>query len=92
MAINEGEIQKKIEGEDSLAIEFDNGDLKALNDIQQKWKFKDKSSLLKFAMAVLLKAEKNTLKISVDGSETEVFPKEDLLITDQISHGKQQEG
>lgn len=79
MAINEKTLQTKTDGGESLPIDFDNGDLKALNEIQEKWKFKDKASLIKFAMAVLLKAENNKIKISVNGTETEVFPKEDLL-------------
>ena len=58
---------------------FNNGDLKALQEIQEKWRFKDKSSLIKFAMAVLLRADDNKIKISVSGSETEVEPKADLL-------------
>lgn len=79
MAINEGSLQFNTEGGESLSVTFNNGDLKALNEIQEKWKFKDKTSLLKFAMAVLLKAGENKIKISVNGTEIDVFPKEDLL-------------
>ena len=79
MAINIGEVQKKMDGKDSIVINVDNGDLKALDDIEKKWNFKDKESLLKFAMAVMLKADNSIVKISIGGEEIEVSPKPDLL-------------
>lgn len=81
MAINEGALQKMTDGDDSLTITFDNGDLKALDDIQRKWRFKDKASLLKFAMAILLKSENNKIIIAVENGETPVTPAKELLET-----------
>lgn len=89
MAINEGNIQQTTDGDDELSIKFNNGDLKALNEIQDKWKFKDKASLFKFVMAVLLRAEGNKIKISVSGNETEVLPKEDLLKNKESQYGQE---
>ena len=44
-----------------LEVGIDNGDLKALNEIIEKWNFKNKESALRFAIAVLSITNKKTL-------------------------------
>ena len=69
--------------EDTITLKFDNGDFAALETIKKKWKFKDEESLLKFALAVLVKAEQNTVSIKNEsGQDTSLKPSENLLLKD----------
>jgi hypothetical protein len=77
-------IKKTTSSDQSGAIimAFDNGDLAALELIKKKWKFKDEESLLRFALAVLVKADGSS-SISVkneSGGEVDLKPSTDLLL------------
>ncbi len=54
-------IKKIDESAENLRIEINNGDFNALNEIIKKWKFKDKESALRFAIAILSVTENGTL-------------------------------
>lgn len=56
-------------------VTVSNGDLEALNRIVEQWGFKDQTSALRFALAILVESNKNSLKIN--GSS--VSPTEGLL-------------
>ncbi|MDR1032720.1 MAG: hypothetical protein LBL84_01760 [Candidatus Nomurabacteria bacterium] len=66
---------KKENGNSAIDISVENGDLDALRAVVSKWEFKDEESALRFAIAILTKADKGTLSIS---GET-VFPTNQLL-------------
>lgn len=57
----------------------DNGDLIALNKIKDQWNFKDKESVFRYALAVMVQAETHTLYIEKNGSKNSLAPNESLL-------------
>jgi hypothetical protein len=66
---------------DALTFSFDNGDRNVLELIKNKWKFKDEESLLRFALAVLVKAEGNSVSVKNEsGGEINLKPSDDLLL------------
>ncbi len=63
-----------------LQVEFNNGDLKALNDIKDKWHFKDLEGVLRFGLAVLTISEDGKLFHEKKDGKTERFePMDDLI-------------
>lgn len=65
---------------DKAQFVFDNGDLSAVEQIMAEWKFKDEESLLRFALAVLVKAKNNSITIKNDaGADQTLKPASDLL-------------
>lgn len=65
---------------DSLQITINNGDLKALNDIIASWKFKDKESALRFALAILAMTSSGSLyQGKPDGTKVALQPQEALI-------------
>lgn len=75
MAIVKDGTTTQIEGTEGQIVKIYNGDWKALKEITKKWRFKDETSALRFALAVLTQAEDGTLQI---GDDT-VSPSEGLL-------------
>jgi hypothetical protein len=74
-------IERITETDDVLTLEVNNGDLNALSEIQGKWKFKDKESVLRFALAVLSLSSNEGVSIkSKDGNYTILQPGDDLVI------------
>jgi hypothetical protein len=66
---------------EGFQIDINNGDLKALSEIVNKWRFKDKESALRFAIAVLSLTEEGTLcQEKKDGSVVKFMPTENMLI------------
>jgi hypothetical protein len=74
MAINEKNITSE-KGD----LAFDNGDFAALNQLVESWGFKDRSSALKFAMAVLLKTDNKSLFVDQNGTHVKITPGDHLL-------------
>lgn len=75
MAINPIEDTDK-----NLKIDIINGDLKALDDIMNKWKFKDKASALRFAIAVLTQSSRDSLGIRNKDGHINLFQPSDELL------------
>lgn len=76
-------LSKNTDMTKNITLLFDNGDYGALETIKEKWKFKDEESLLKFALAVLLKAEHSIVTIRSDsGQDVPLKPSENLLLRD----------
>lgn len=75
MAIETQGEEKTIKETPGQVFEIYNGDWKALKSVTEKWNFKDEASALRFALAVLVKAEDGTLQIGDDV----VSPTEGLL-------------
>lgn len=65
---------------DEFQVVIDNGDLNALEAIRDKWKFKDKESALRFALAVLALTQNGTLlRQHEDGTTKMIIPSDDIL-------------
>lgn len=69
--------------EPELHLKFNNGDLKALEEVKKKWKFIDVDHLLRFAIAVMSKAEKNKVYIDEGGNKVGYSPADNLLKKDE---------
>ncbi|MGH7202861.1 MAG: hypothetical protein ACREHC_00260 [Candidatus Levyibacteriota bacterium] len=74
-------IVKTTETEQELNLKVDNGDLAAIKDIKGKWNFKDKESVLRFALAILAKATSSNKKVYIDENDkkTALVPGDALL-------------
>lgn len=73
-------IIKKDETAEELSVTLNNGDLGALEEIVKKWRFKDKVSALRFALAALTLSKNGDLSIKKpDGSNKLLQPSDDLL-------------
>lgn len=55
-----------------ISLEVDNGDLQALNEVVDKFGFIDEQAALRFALFVLLKAEKNVVYVD-EGDKKVMF-------------------
>ncbi len=63
-----------------IQLSIDNGDLRALEEIQAKWNFKDKESALRFALAILITAKTKTIKVTNEiGVDVSLTPSDSLL-------------
>ena len=59
MAIKDTEKTKAGTTEKELEVTIDNGDLESINSLIDAYSFKDKSSLIKFAIGTLLQGTNN---------------------------------
>ena len=75
MAIVKVGNPKTIEDTLGQSVDIYNGDWEALQEVTNRWGFKDETSALRFALAVLSKANKNNL--SIDGEN--ISPAKSLL-------------
>lgn len=76
-------IQKIIDSDnsDQMSIRFSNGERKALEEVINKWGFKDEESFLRFALAVFVKSNDRSVSIKDEsGKETSLCPADSLLI------------
>ncbi len=64
---------------DVLELAIDNGDKEKLEQVLNKWNFKDYESLLRFAASILLSSEDNTVSIRIKSAIQEVAPADNLL-------------
>ena len=55
-----------------ITVEFDNGDLQAMNTVKNEWHFIDEANLLRFALAVLSRAKNK--KVYVEDAAGNKFP------------------
>lgn len=77
-------IQKKaIEGEPTkISLEMDNGDFQALKQVISKYHFKDEEAALRFALFVLLNAEKNVVYVDEGEKKVALSPAQKLINSD----------
>lgn len=71
-------VKSKKEG-DKLFLEIDNGELKKLDEVMEKWAFKDYQSLIQFAISILVLNEDRSVSIKRDGILQTFAPATDLL-------------
>lgn len=75
-------ILKTKEDSDGLQLLVNNGDFRALSQIQENWGFKDRESVLRFAIAALTLTEDGYLYAEQkDGSKRILKPADDLLVS-----------
>lgn len=74
-------ILNVIDNEAELTVRIENGDLQALNEIKEGWKFSNKENALRFGLAILKKALSGGKKIYIDegGEKITLTPSENLL-------------
>jgi hypothetical protein len=73
-------IIKTKENHDDMELTINNGDLRALNQIKDKWGFKDNESILRFAIAALTLTDDGYLYAEQkDGTRRILKPAEELL-------------
>lgn len=60
-------------------LKLDNGDLKGLREVIEKYGFKDEEAALRFALLVLLKAEDNAVWVVENDGPSRYVPTENLL-------------
>ncbi len=65
--------------ENKLILDVDNGDLVKLNEVLEKWSFKDYQSLLRFSISLLLLNEEKYITIKLDGEKKDLVPSKDLI-------------
>ena len=65
--------------ENKLILDIDNGDLVKLNEVLEKWSFKDYQSLLRFSISLLLLNEEKYITIKLDGEKKDLVPSKDLI-------------
>jgi hypothetical protein len=76
-------IEKNQIGEikDGIILNIDNGDLEALKRIKENWNFRDESSVLRYALAVMSQAEDKILfVVNKDGEKSGLTPGEGLVL------------
>lgn len=71
-------VKSKKEG-NKLILEIDNGDLVKLDEVMEKWSFKDYQSLLRFSISVLILSENKSISIKLEGRQQDITPASDLL-------------
>ena len=64
---------------ETLQVNINNGDLKALNEIKEIWGFKDQESVLRFALAALKITGDGDLFALKDGAKRSLKPADELL-------------
>lgn len=69
--------------EEELFLKINNGDLKALNILKTKWKFKTNEDIFRFALAILTKADKPSITVSEGGKPQTYSPARTLLEDDE---------
>lgn len=85
MAIKSSEKTKKGSSEKELEVTIDNGDFKLIDSLVDAYSFKDRDSLLKFAIGALLQGTNDggmfTIKKVEDGKRvlSKIAPSDDLL-------------
>lgn len=72
-------IKRTLQDEGKIVLEIDNGDLEALRQIEKDWKFTDESSVLRFALAVLTKAQDKAVYVDENGKKVALSPADSLL-------------
>ncbi|MEA3249591.1 MAG: hypothetical protein U9Q03_04535 [Patescibacteria group bacterium] len=58
---------------------FDNGDLTALRDAMEKYRFRDEEAMFRFALVALLRAEDNIIYVDEGDKTVELTPAPDLI-------------
>jgi hypothetical protein len=71
--------------DEKVTLEINNGDNQILGEIVEQWKFKDKETALRFALAVLSKAKKRSVQVQNEaGEKITIEPAETLT---RAEHG-----
>ena len=67
------------ENENILDLRFDNGDVSKLNEVIQRWGFKDYQSFFRFVISIMLVTEDKFLAILQGGEVNPIKPALDYI-------------
>ena len=70
---------KSTKNGEKLILELDNGDVVKLEEVMNKWGFKDHQSLIRFVVSMLILNEDNSFSLRIDGRQQNVIPSADFL-------------
>lgn len=73
------QILNEEKGSEKISLAIDNGDLEALTEVMEKYRFVNEEALFRYVLFVLLKAEKNTLYIDEGDKKVALSPADRLL-------------
>ncbi|MFC1700739.1 hypothetical protein ACFLZ0_01200 [Patescibacteria group bacterium] len=59
-----------------ITLEFNNGELNAIQEILRQYNFVDEQALMRFAFFILLETEDNAIYIKKNGSKVQIEPSE----------------
>ena len=62
------------QNEKDIMLKIDNGDLAKMNEVLQKWNFKDIQSFWRFSISILLQTEEKKLWIQENGNPILIAP------------------
>ncbi|MEK7473788.1 MAG: hypothetical protein AAB668_03655 [Patescibacteria group bacterium] len=66
-----------------VAFEFDNGDFQAIESTMAKYHFVDEQAMFRFALVILLRAERNGVYIDEGGNRIFVSPSGNIVSQDE---------
>lgn len=66
-----------------MILTIDNGDRQAIFDVMEKYRFISEEALLRFALVVLLRNEKNGVYIEENNQRVFMAPSPSIIIQDQ---------
>ena len=72
-------IVKTTDTDTELSLQINNGDLVVIKEIKQKWKFKSIEDLLRYALAVMKKAETKKVYVDVNGGRIGYLPADSMI-------------
>ncbi len=72
-------ITKKEDSATNIDLSITNGDLAALKEVKNKWKFKNIEDILRFALAVMKKSEKNKIYVDENGTQVGYVPADSMI-------------
>ena len=70
---------------DGIAVKIDNGDLEAINNLVESLNFASPEAILRFTVAVLVKAGTNGVYVVENGNKIKLTPNDNLLRQNQAS-------
>lgn len=78
MAVTATDIRLK-DGETAVQLVINNGDLEKINQVIEKWNFRDYQSFIRFAVSIMLVTKSTSITIQTDTGATPVVPNPSLL-------------
>ena len=78
MAVTATDIRLK-DGETAVQLVVNNGDLEKINQVIEKWNFRDYQSFIRFAVSIMLVTKSTSITIQTDTGATPVVPNPSLL-------------
>ena len=72
-------VVKTTDTDQELTLKVTNGDIVALKNVKEKWRFKNIEDIIRFALAVMVKSDDQAVTVKQSGESTTLSPSDDLL-------------